>query len=634
MKKAKIVASLVLAAAMGTTVFAAACGKKEEEEPPVSDVGKEFVISEYAHSLNSTYFEENVKDYSDTEYVKKELGDSLRFNYTNLDYNASSDLVIGTVKTTTVDPDTHAESTEITKTLYNVRERKTLFSGCKDITRFMQNTQRFEYFKLKKETDDGYVYSYVGPDGKYLPIRDFTDDDSGLVSGNSHLMISFIKSYKDKEKNTLAYYSVTYGVPVLDDDGETVVKYERAVKYFCKKLIKDGGFTFFEVKEQDVEVDPESDYPAGTVVGPEKEELADKDIYPASNWKGIEVLVEGEASMTYTFYKNDAVISSVVTYNPKLVGYVGNYMYYYEIETVSFDAKEGYNYEYTYSGTTYKSNYTLYRFDFVKGGEPEEVETDYIVIDTEATLFNTLRDSFDKIAVHVVKKENGVAVDNPESKAYLLVLDDEFKVSVDLSAKSITDTEIIKLMSGRYLVGDKIVNDELETVAKIPNGYNSRVSVWEEKNMLVCKGYRGTMLVDFFGRVKIEPSYGDLTFYGTMGYNSNNHKLYSEYYSSGVELEDLVATGKDESIEFRTEGLIVKSYDYYQEWTVNDQTPSRPARLLSVYSASGSALFDIDDIDTTEPVTYTVVGGAVILKAYVYTEDEGWHSEPVYWLIG
>ena len=623
MKKAKIVASIVLAAALGTTMFAAACGKKEED-PPVTDEGKEFVISEYAHSLNSPYAEENFTDYSNTPYVKKEYSSmsQLRYEDFRYDYNGSSDFAIAKVAA-------KDDDSQPTWTLYNVKTESKLFEGYNEIKRISGS---FEYFRLKKVTDEKTVYTYVGPDGKLLPLKSFTNDD--ILSGDSHLSVSTMQAYKDKENNTLYFYSVTYKVAVLDEDDEPTGETKNVVTYFRKKVDKDGDFTFAEVTKDEAEADPESLFPAGSVLAPEKEVLADKDSYPNSNWKGIEVLVQGGVSKTYTFYKNDAVLSSVVAYNPEFVGYVGNYMYYYEKEAVSSDAKEGYNYEFNYYGTVYKANYTLYRFDFVKGGEPVEVETQYIVTETEATLFNTAHDSFDKLAVVAVKKENGVAVRNDESKQYLLVLDDEFKVSVDLSAKNITDTEIIKLQSGTYLVGNLIVNDNLDTVAKIPGQY-SRISVWEDKNLLVCKSNSGyTMLIDYYGRVVIEPVYGSLTFYGDVAFNGYNHKIYSGQYASGVKLEKVVKPNEaeNETVDF-VNGVIVKTAQYRETWNYNDQELGRDYYFLSFYSPLGTFLGSIDRVTTLNTLRYTEVGGKLIVDVSVFSEAEGYSANTTWWII-
>lgn len=657
MKKAKIVASIVLAAALSTTMFAAACGKKEEEEPPVVDTGKEFVVSEYAHALDSALVKEVFGDYGKGKGVHGAYSTFTKLDYDDVDAFEDSNFAIVDKVTENDDaPDTHSYS------IYDLKTGKVVLSGYDNIQRKPVDGvyHDFSCFALGKLVDDKIEFELMGPDGKVLTGVKLSLQE--LLS----LEINNINSYTDEDDTELDFFKLTY--TKYDDEGEEVDEVEA---FLCYAVDEDGVATFKVVKEADTETpEEESDYPAGSVLGLEKKSLTSgyDEFFPGSNWEGIEYTVEGLYSKTYTFYKNDSRISTVELSNATVVGFVGNYLYYYDVSAVSSEATEGYNYEYVVNGAVVKANYTLYRFDVAKGGEVEEVETDYIVtIDSHHTaspLYNYTTKTFDKLAVTALKKVNGVATDGKNNREYVLVLDDEFKVSADLSAKNVNGAFLVKLKDGRYLdlMSSLIVDDELNTVAEIP--YNFDVNdIWAEKGLLVCEyktvnssNYystkKVTMFVDFDGKVVIEPSSldcgsyysddypdGTLEFYGDVAYNSTTRKLYSAANPSGVAVDKLIKVDEEKNEEAGVAyGLIVKYTPVENEVGEGDDVHTVDTLSMSFYDLSGKLLGTIANV-AVHPYGYplidepVVVCGKVVIGATVYTDLE---EEPVtvYWVIG
>ena len=648
MKKAKIVASIVLAAALGTTMFAAACGKKEEE--PVPEVGKEFKLAEYVHPLDSEFVKEKLldgEDYGDRDNVHDAFSALTKLDYADVEVlNDSNFAKVKTVTEKDEGPD------EVTYGLYDLKAGKEVVSGydhieVKPVYGYYNN---FKCFALGKIVDEDMEFELMGPDGSiFKGVK--------LTAAEVHSITISIKNYyRDKDKTEFDFLTMTY--TQLDDEGEEV---DQVKAFLCYAVDVDGEFTFKVVKNEEDTEDPvpESDYPAGSLLGVKKEPLNEHEEYITdSNWKGVSVSVEGSYAKKYTFYKNDNQISSVELNNGELVGYVGDYMYYYEISSVSSEATEGYNVEYAYGSSVLKSNYKLYRFDFVKNEEPEEVETDYVVVSDYTSLYNYTTKTFDKLLVSAVKKENGIANISRNSREYTLVLDDEFKVSADLSAKGVSVANLIKLKDGRYLTDNLIVDDDLNVVAEIPEGLN--VTVWAEKSLLVCEynedlgsyGTRATMLVDFDGKVLVEPStviswsdypssrVGLLEFYGDVAYNPATGKLYSAANPSGIAVDKLVKADEEKGEEVGYAlGLIFKYVPVEHEVGEGDDAETVYTYTVSFYDLSGKLIGTIANVAVNTDYGYPeleadVVFGKLFVEGSVYTDVEKGETATGYWLVG
>ena len=609
MKKAKIVASVVLAAALSTTMFAAACGK--EDKGGHTKDGAEFKLAEYAHALDSKYAEENRYDYAkNNSNIHDAFTGVIKKSYKNLEKDGSSDFAIATVAN---------EDADDTYTLYDIKNDKELFTGYDRITR---QSGYFEHFVLiKKNASDKYEYQYVGPDGKTVIGPKFTEDTKYV---SSHIDIDSLPGYTDEEGNIFRFYSVTYTTGTGANEKEVE-------KFFCIMTDEDGVVTFKEVKEADTEIpEEESEYPAGTQLGLTRRELGDSELFP-SQWDGIEYTVEGNLSSTYTYYKNDTKLSSFSIKNGSLIGHVGNYAYFVEMEAVGIQATDGYNVEALTEYYSGKAMYTLYRYDFVNAAaEAEEVKTDYVVMGGTTRLYNYTTKKYDKLVVTAVKKENGVAIYNVASKTYRLILDEDFNISADISDKNVESFNFYKLKDNRFLSGNTIVDGDLNIVAQLP-GNNPRV--WADRSLIVCNS-SGTMFVDFDGKVVVEPVYGTLRFYGDVAYNTSDYKFYSAAHPSGIELDELVKYDEETEEVYYLNGVIAKVT------TVVDKDGELPTTLtLTLYDLAGKQIGKLTNVKTDSMSSLnnafnTTYGGKYVLRITVYTDLATNKTETAYWLVG
>ena len=609
MKKAKIVAAIVLAAAVGTTAFVAACGN--DDKGGHTKQGKEFNLADYAHALDSAYAEDHLTDYS-ANNVREGYSKATKKNYKYMSYLSGNFLDV-----------TVESGSSLSHTFYDLKNDKELFSGYYSINsdNYYGGYYNVYYYILVKEKNDGYEYSYVGPDGKLLTSYKFAREYYSHYPDD--LYWSVRNSYTDENNNRVEIYSISY---------YDTTKNEGVVKYFSYSK-EDNKMVWKEVSEDAINApEKDSEYSAGTQLGLIKEELADSDYYPGSNWDGIEYTVEGNLAETYTYYKKGTKISSLsLGVNAEVICYVGNYVYYSETVPVSADATDGYNYEMIVNNVTTKGNYTLYRYDFINGAKAaEEVKTDYIVVSEATQLYNYASKSFDKVAVSAIKKENGIAIVNALSSYYSLILDDDFNLSADVSGKSVSSAKVYKLKDNRYLAGSSIVDGDLNIVAQLPGS----ATVWAEKNLIVTYvSGAGTMLVDYDGKVVIEPSSGSLTFYGDVAYNSNTGKLYSKSNPSGIELDKVVTVDatKGETVEWGN-GVLVKTA--YKEITSSDSYVSG-TYTYTIYDLTGKSLLTISNASLSGSINVNPIGGKLLVSAYVHTDiNSSSNSETNYWVIG
>lgn len=618
MKKVKIVASVVLAAALSATTFAAACGKDSS-----------FKLSDYAHPLDSAYALEHLRNYEE-RHVKEAFTAVTAKNYTDME-SLGNGLADATVETKGTTP---SASPKITHTFYDVKNDRELYTGLKSITaidvkeNYYDSNALFKYFVLATErTGQTDTYRYLSPDGQAIALQ-----------GNpapSDLTWSVINKYRDEDDTTRYFIGIKY---TYTTGTGTNAKANSVEKFYCYSVDKDGEIAWESVEEEDTETPVDSDYKAGAQFGIERVNLAevmsDCEEYPESNYDGIEFTYEGDdENGKYTFYKDDKLISSVTVEGE--VFFVGNYLYYYSVEPVSFEATRGYNVVtqgISITGDVYeiKENYTLHRFNFVKGGKVKEVDFDYIVTYAEGPLYNYTDKAFDKLTAIAYKKVNGVVVISENTKEYSLVLDDKLNVVADLTATNLSDLEVYKLKDGRYLAGEYILDDGLNTVAEL-----NSPTVWVEKELIATGVYDEyahtdkTVFVDFDGKVVIEPS-KSTTFYGDAAYSGG--KIYSAEYPSGIKPEKLVnankANGDEVSVVY---GVIIKVTTVVRTTMSGTDNVVGEYYTVTVYDLSGKMLNSFSNVKDFEYPE--IFGGKIVVEAAVYTSLTTGAYESVYCVI-
>lgn len=527
MKKLTMVAAVAVAAAIGTATLAACGGKKLGAD--------KFKISDYAHSLTSVYAKNNLEDYADTLYVNDAYTTVTKKNYTNINYLNGN-------FATVYDGKTYA--------FYDVEKDVELFSGlCTsvEIKYVSGNRYGFNYYSMVTKNADGaehdYSVKYAGPDGNLL-----TQEAFGANSYNStnNIRFNYEKSYINDDGDIYEYFKMRY---------ESQSSGDEVVKYYSLTKDDEGKFVFEGVSEQDVEnAETEFEYKAGSQLGLIKHDLDVAKDYPSNSYKNIKYTVEGGLTQTYTYYNGNSKLSSLSITDGEIVAYVGDYVYFVEKEYVSVDAEKGYNLEINAgNGTIVKSIVKLYRYDFMKGRGLKEIDMkDYVVLAGQA-LYNYSTGEFDAIIVGAYKKVNGIAV--ASDKPYMLVLNKNGKVIADLSGTNIYNLNNLgfyKLNDNRYLAGCYILDGDCSVVAQLPNG-NSYV--WAEKRLIKCGN---NMLVDYDGKVVIEPADGTLYFYGDVAC-TNSGTIYSKVNPSGIEFDEVVSvnTSLGETVSV-SNGIIVK----------------------------------------------------------------------------
>ena len=626
MKKVKVIASLVLAAALGTTVFAAACDNGKE---------KSFKLEDYAHSLNSAFAEEHLKDYSE-EHVKDAFTSVVKKSFVNLTPlgNGFADATVETKATTTA-------AAKTTHTFYDVKNYKELYTGLKGISPVgitysdsssSSQEEVFNYYILigEKTTQSGSqsttsdTYKYVAPDGQIIPMQG--------DPAPTEISLSIINKYDDEDDNTLYFVKLAY---TYTTGSGTTSKVNSVEKFYCYYVDEDEEIHWNSVDEDATETPVDSDYKTGAQLGLEKvnlvEALSDCEEFPESNYDGIEFTCDSVGKYaTYTFYKDGEKLSSVAVEGEAC--FVGNYLYYYDVQPVSSEATEGYNYvkeSKSLLGETFetKENWTLYRYDFVNGAkEAEAVECDYIVTDVHGTLYNYTEKVFDKLAVTAHRKVNGVVYENDSTKDYVLVLDDRFGVSADLTATNLRGTEVYKLKDDRYLAGNYILDGELNTIVKL-----NSASVWSEKNVIATtiydqnNGYK-TLFIDYDGKVVIEPS-NVTTFYGDKAYS--NGKVYSQSQPAGIKPEKLVEANRENG-----ETVYVVDGVIFMVTSIKRTATAGPSQYytVTIYDLSGEMLYTVNGVKDFD--TPANIGGKVVVKASVYADLTKNDSETCYYVIG
>lgn len=591
MKKAKIVASLVLAAAVSATSLAAACSFG-------GDGGKKFKLDNYAHALDSAY-SVNFRD----DFADKNVKPGFSLPVSKFNSYTEMEPVGGNFVKAKEKINSNSTTTTATYTFYDVKNSEALFNGLAEIT--PRSVGKFNYYQLVKRTNSGtYEYRYVGPDGKPLVSQTFTEQSTSDLTHTFDVQSCGVND--DDETKVVYYFKVEY--TYVSGTGATA-KVNEGEKYFGYSVDKQGDFTWEEATESEA---VDNEYKAGTQLGPEKIKLGHPEVFP-SKWDNIEYTVESSPYSdfsTYTFYKDGELSSSVTVEDNDAVFFVGKYMYWYSVVPVSADATEGYNYVEEVSllgeiGVEKKENHTLYRYNFLKGAKSaEEVETDYILADADFdAMYNYADGAFDRLPVVAYKKVDGVAVVNDSAKTYNLILDDNFKVSADISGRDIADPTVYKLKEDRYLSfgfsNSYILDGDMNVVAKLPG----EGTVWAKEKLIRCGN---GMFVDFDGKVVIEPNGGTTVFDGEI---YSDGKVYSKAEPAGIKVEEIITVNakNGDTVEYHS-GVLVK--------VMTSTGTNATSYTLGFFTLDGVSIGSISNLALPN-VTYNTVGGKLIISGTV-----------------
>lgn len=585
MKKVRVAAAMVLAVAVGAaTLTACSDGNLDASK---------FKISNYAHSLDSVYSKVNRTDYADNA-VNKEVRTFTKL--TGFDTISES---YGKYIKVRVDDN---------YSLYDAEANRIIYNNYNYISRIYPADFNiyFNIYVLQKTS--GGKYQFAGPDGALLTNKSF---DSNYISVSS---MGLAQSVTGTEES-ISYYKITLG-----NEGQTAL-------YFSMTSYYDKEDKWESVTEAQAKEAIGEKYTVGTQLGLDTEKIdVNNELYPVNNYQGIEYSKEGsEIKTTYTYYKNGEKLSSVTVNMGEIVGYVGDYVYYYEMELAKSDATKGYNFEMT-AVATVKANISLYRYNFIKGGGKMAVDMGGYVISPDVSamsLYNYSTDKIDAIVVPAIRKVGGVAVASGTFSSSgnftivnssLIVLNSSGKAIADLSGTNLSSLNVYKLEEGKYLAGNYILDEKLNTVAKLPG----TSSVWAEKQLISTYVYGyGNMLVNYNGKVVMEPK-TSLTFYGDTALGSDG-KVYSITDTEAKEIEKIVSCSDGEILTVNSGFLVKSAYD-----------SSSSSYTLTMYTLKGNRIVTINNC-TDNSIYVSSYGEAKIFRV---TIRENSSIKYVYYKLG
>lgn len=609
MKKTKIIAAVVLSAAICTATFAAAgCGNSAPKSEQTD-------LSNYAHALDSE-FAKSVGIAVTNEYG--DINTLTKMNWKNFSFLNGS-----FVKVT--EPSTSGSDTKYT--LYDVENNKAVETGNLNIDD--QYTSGITYYILTKSrtTDPSTgatttTYKYLSPTGTQLGNGVISISSQGSAQLPAMTRVG-TNCYVKGEEGTFDVYKFTvYNAQLQATD--YFYAYDQTADGIVWKSIGSEDYSFTDFT-----------YVHGADLGLEKIEINGKNArYPNLVSDGYYYTMDTDGSSGYaansslTFYdKTGNKTGNVTIENGSVIATIGNYIYYIEQEAVSADATSGYNVEYaagSYSNFVSKMNWNIYRYDYVNGaGSAEKIETNY-VLGNVYPLYNYSTNKFDKLYAVAYEKKDGVAImSSPATATKKLVLDENLKVSVDLTGNSINPQGMYKLSDTRYLSGNTLYNENFEAIAQMPS---SSVAVWENAKLIVARSSSTTCFVDYDGKIEyvVGSSY---TLYKDVVVTSN--AVYSSANYNGKSIEDIISYNQSNGETVSSLGGGVLLYKKTPVKTGDSIT----GYSYTIYDITGKQLGKVDNCSTYSNVSATSCGDKYIVTVNGVNTTEG-GTESVYYIAG
>lgn len=362
-----------------------------------------------------------------------------------------------------------------------------------------------------------YVVSDTDGDGSAFYADDGTEIlASGVYTDlQSERFSVFVGGETEKSYVYRVYGNKTVGSGTANEETEEIEVY---IKEVTDKETGDvTGYT--KISKADIKTyDPE--YAVGTThIGVNK-------VYTST----MECPVEGKAAnysymqlgSRYTFYDGTDKEGTVdVPVNGEVLGFVGNYLYYYTLEPVISDSKD-YNVvtqiisSSSYSGVStleYKFDYSLYKYDFTKD-KLTELNCDAMVTALEP-IYNYKTKSYDTAFIGGQKMTDGVAISLMTTSSGDVGYIDQFTYFVNSDLKVGYDTTgifseapwVFSLGDDKFLIGGRY-----DSYANIVDGkFNVLMSGIESVYMneglvaISCNGYYG--FTNLEGKMVIAPEY-------------------------------------------------------------------------------------------------------------------------------
>lgn len=417
------------------------------------------------------------------------------------------------------------------------------------------------------------------------------------MSKISNLDINTESYYRAGKYETSEVYVVSYLPEGKTDEADTVNKYY----VYEGETIKDAP-SFKEVEFSSLRKNSNDNSVGATINALELRPVNSVGLGDTAGYvygTQVNATYNGDtANAIVTFYKDGSETGSFSVKNGNMLGIVGKYAYYYEVESLPYDAKKGYN-VYTQLSNDFtsakKENVTYYRYDILKGKSSKYNPGYYIADDFSRAMFNYTTEQSDVTVVSAVNYVDGVASVTSTTPMRTYVVDQDLKVVADLTDKPYDFSyPAYKLKDNRVLIrGDYnsdtreatyyIVDDKLETVASFKAYQGCRI----DKTGIItyvtsATNNYSTMGITFDGTVVFEPKYtvGLLnTFEGyAIASTENAGKLFS--YNSANTSGTEITVGEHETINYNSSYGVAFKYN-------------SDSRALTVYNAKGDVIATI-----------------------------------------
>lgn len=534
-----------------------------------------FKVDDYALSLDSEYL-------SDDALADKELPDT----YVKLNGNAynysSGDRLIALQSTDTSNPESEA-----TFRLYDTETKQNVGES---FTQQYKTGSDFYILGNSVSNGTGLNLRMVAPNGQQLVTDAYA---TSLYSSKAPQTDTFSAYVNGAKKQIL---SITY---VKSSDANDTALPTTTV-YFTYSSKNE---TYTKIEETDIDLLPGGSVAGSQVISTNVTELGadvDNGERPTS-LDGWSVIGADDASSTFTFIKTTdgiTVRNDLEVKNAHAIGFLKNYLFYYEMEKVESSATSGYNVvvetNTNYNSYSLKYKATLYRYDILNG-KKKKLNCDYYIASASDRLYNNNAHDYDKAIVFGYEFHGGVAVVSSDMPATQLVINENASICLDLSTKPFSlDSEILKLSDNRYFCDDTIFDKNFNVISSLSNA-----KVYKNQSLIVSLASNSRKFaVDFNGKVVLEPIYSSLDFYGdyalTTVYTKTDTKtnyVVSKNNPNGTSVYTL--TGKLESASFTmSSGLL----------TFPDVSTS------TIYNLSGSQILS----GLSSPSVTPVCGGLLV----------------------
>lgn len=583
MKKKNFAAAFIIAALIGTVSLSACNGGCAANRKGT------FNLSDYCVPIGSPAA--SGADFSALDYVHGGYSEVKKTSYS----------VIQTLNSYALAKVTKSGDGGDTYALYDVESGTELFSELTGLNLLTAGT--VNYFEMISPSESKTIYRYAGPDGNLLVDMAFENSSSFQFASEGTGYIGDVHA---------EIFKATY----LIDESKPEEKKEI---YYAQYTDENGDKVWESLSEGEISASaPGGGYTAGDYLELPKNEIYPSAGYPRCYRKGYEYTLESDGERKiFTFYNEDGERTgrTVLYENGSPIAFAGDYFFYYDLTPVREDSTKHYNCEFVGEYGAYKLNYVLYRYNFVNGGNPEEIATDYVILNFSGSsesipLYNYETDKFDKFYATSYKMIDKIAVIGVGSRTYKIVFGEDMSICADLSDTGIDLTNpVYKLNDDRYLCGNRIFDGNYSTVAVLPSG---GAQIWREEELIVC-GDR--MFVNYDGKVIIPSVPVGFEVYGGSVYA--NKVVYSRENPSGLALSGIVTAGDGETVDFSL-GVIYK------------KIPDGDLYSYEIYDLQGKKLGDIGKI-SEQTLNLQKIGGKLVFHG---TESVDGVTRGAVWIIG